>query len=174
MALKRLFIAILIIIIFTTVTNCVCLSFVGLNSLNYPRQWYNTSYDPSPNTTIRLRAMAIGDTPIHILDSDSDKINISIFYYYKPEYDDYRRGDNYTIAVYTDYNDWAQGVGADIFMYLPGNVNYTLNIRDLAGGDSSIYRNGSPLLVNYTKGTPTIWYNDITHPLPDQCSALYY
>lgn len=164
----------IIIVMLTAVSNCVCLSFVGLNSLNYPRQWYNTSYDPSPNTTIRLRAMTIGDTPIHILDSDSDKINISIYYYYAPEYDYYRRGDNFTIAVYTDYNDWAQGVGADIFMYLPGNVNYTLNIRHLAAGDSGVYQKRSPLLVNYTKGTPIIRYNDINHPLPDQCSALYY
>ena len=164
----------MIILMFTVVSNCVCLSFVGLNSLNYPRQWYNTSYDPSPNTTIRLRAMTIGDTPIHILDSDSDQLNVSIYYYYEPEYDYYRRGDNFTIAVYTDYNDWAQGVGAEIFFFLPGDVNYTFNIRHMAAGDSSVYRQRSPLIVNYSKGTPTIWYNDISHPLPEQCSALYY
>ena len=118
--------------------------------------------------------MTIGDTPIHILDSDSNRLNISIYHYYMPKYDYYRSGDNYTIAVYTDYNDWAQDVDSEIFIYLPGSVNYTLYIWHLAGSDSSVYRKGSPLLVNYTKGTPVIWYNDITHPLPDRCSARGY
>ncbi len=43
----------------------------------------------------------MGNTPIRILDSDSDRINISIYYYTAPEFKDYRQGDNYIIAAYT-------------------------------------------------------------------------
>jgi hypothetical protein len=176
-ALKSCVLVILILLLSTAVCNCCgCLDLIGLSKLNHPRQWYNESFDPSgaPNVTVRISAMALGDTPIRVLDSYSDKINISVLYYTAPKFDDYRHRDNYTVAAYAHYdNDWTQGVGADIYVYLPGNASYTVNIRNMAAGNNSAYDDGSPLLVNYTLGNLTVWLNDPAHPLPWQASALY-
>lgn len=169
MSIKRLCLAFVLLVVATSVANCCCLGMVGLNSLNYPRQWYSESFDPASaqNVLIRISAMTMGKNPILITDSDSDKITISILYYNAPQFKDYRHGDNYTIAAYASYlSDWTNGIGADIIVYLPGNANYTVNIRNM---DTRTLPT-----INYTRGNLTYWVNDLNHSMPSQASALYY
>ncbi len=176
-AIKRYGLAILILIMATVVVNCVCLSFVGLNSLNYPRHWYNASFDQAsaPNVTVLISAKALGDTPIYVLDSDSNLINISVFYYTAPVFKDIWHNDNLTIAAFAHYtSDWTEGVGADIYVYLPGSANYTMNIENWAAPHTdSVYTKSSPMLANYTRGNLTVWLNDPAHPVPRQAYDLY-
>jgi hypothetical protein len=111
--------------------------------------------------------MVPGNTPIRILDSDSDKINFSVFYYRASDFKEVKHEDDSIIAMYTySDNDGAKGIGADIYLSLPGNANYTVNIWNMAAGDSSAYKNASMLMVNYTRGNLTFWLNDRGHPLP--------
>lgn len=124
-----------------------------------PKYWYNESFDPAPNTTITISAATLGANPIWILDSDSDKINISIAYCTPARFDHYMAEDHLNITASAIYaNDWTQGVGADIYVYLPGNVNYTVIVKNLAATDSpnNIYKKGSQTTVRYTKGNITV------------------
>ena len=50
----------------------------------YQVQWYNKSFEAAPNMTIGMMLWNMGAEPVTILDSDSNKINISIRYVISP------------------------------------------------------------------------------------------
>ncbi|WP_424359066.1 hypothetical protein [Methanocella sp. MCL-LM] len=147
--------------IVVALAGCVC-----LGPLNYPKHWYNASFDPAPDNTINIRVMALGDSPIKIVEEHSDQISIAICYYIPAKFDHHLSGDNLEIVASAMYdNDWTQGVGADVYIYLPKNGNYTLNIYNMAADNSSVYRKNSQITVEYA-GNVTVWVNDYEHLPP--------
>ena len=147
MQLKGVCAVLLIIAGVALITGCI---------FSHPRQWYNESFDPAPNTTIKIVAGTLGPNPIFIKDSDSDKINISIAYCDQPTFEQHLGDGSIDISASAIYrNDMTQGVGADIYVYLPRNVHYTVIIKNLAA-DGGIYVNESRTQVSYTRGNLTV------------------
>lgn len=129
------------------------------NCVSYHNQWYNVSIDPAENVTIDVFAQTLGPTPIKIMDTEDDCINVSISYYREPVFRQFR--NNSSLKIYTEvtYADHSDGNGASIFIYLPGNSSYNININN-AALESTRYGKDSETMVKYSKGNITVNVND--------------
>ncbi len=157
----KIALTITLVLIAAIVANCA-----SINPILYPKQWYNNSYEPAANTSVYIEALALGSTPITILDSDTDEIKIAINYYTGPEFVQRKTDDRLNVYAFVLYkNDMTQNVGADILVYLPKYGNYTVNVYNQyleANND----KKGSGTSVNVTNENVTVWVNDRDHPVP--------
>jgi hypothetical protein len=120
--------------------------------------WYNNSTDIMPNVIIGLDLQTTGPKPVTILDSDSDKINFSLYHCYPPHL--YRSvNDTGEMLHYQVWSfDNAGNAIADLYLYLPRGPNYTI----LVGQG---YGNQRPVVNKYTGGNLTLLDNGVGHIL---------
>lgn len=148
MQLKILVAVLTIVVIAVACSNCCCLGY-----LPRPMYWYNNSTDSAPNVTIGLDFQTTGPKPVTILDSDSDKINFSLYHCYSPGL--YRSVNASGELLY--YQVWSfdnAGLSvADLYVYLPRGPNYTIIV-------SQGYGNERPVVNKYTGGNLTLLVNE--------------
>lgn len=137
----------ILLIVFTFSSNCIsCCVSPG-------KIWYNVSVEPAKNVTIDIYSFTIGDGQVNILDSEDDNISISVSYLNEPRFMQYRDNDNLSIYTGISYpGGRSAGVGADVYVYIPENATYALNLYHPAGIKMPI--------ENYSKSNVTI-VNDI-------------
>jgi|AGTN01.1.fsa_nt_gi hypothetical protein len=148
---------VLFIVLFVACSNCC-----GLAFLTPPKQWYNASFDPSPNVIIGMDIATDGPGPITILDSDSGKVGFNVYYTDKPNI--YRKvNESYAIMfLLVGGTDTRPSIGAETIVYLPSGTNYTIAINQ------PLLARGSPINNNAT-GNVTLWINDPNHYTRDVC-----
>jgi hypothetical protein len=118
--------------------------------------WYNNSYDTAPNVTIGIDFQTTGPAPVTILDTESDKINISLYHPLHPG-PSRKVNDTGEIIYYRVWSfDNANNAVADLYVYLPRGPNYTIMI-------TQGYGNGGTVVNKYSGGNLTLWVNDPAH-----------
>jgi hypothetical protein len=155
MRLKGLVAVLAIVVLAVACSNCCCLEI-----LPRPMYWYNNSTDIASNITIGLDLQTTGPKPVTILDSDSDKINFSLYHCRSPSL--YRSLNGTDERLY--YQVWSfdnAGLAvADLYVYLPRGPNYTIIV-------SQGYGNQRPVVNKYTGGNLTLLVNENTNIIGD-------
>jgi hypothetical protein len=145
-------------------SNCCCLYY-----LPHQDQWYNKSFEAAPNMTIGFMVWNMGAEPVTILDSDSDKINVSIRYVISPNYWLAENDSRTILYINLDGSDVYPGYDSETIVYLPQGNNFTVWISgaEYPGRES-------PVVSRYSGNNFTLWVRDANHsvyydlhPAPD-------
>jgi hypothetical protein len=147
---------------------CIILTLISVNciSTDHSKQfkYYNYTYNhsASQNVTVDLRASVLGATPIWILESSSNNIELIVYYMGEPRVKFI--GDNKNLYVNMDvaYPTDAWNVSAKIFLYLPNNANYSINIRNDAVDFNSVWKDESKTTIGNFTGPILIDVNNQT------------
>lgn len=134
-------------------SNCCCCYY-------WPQQvqWYNKSFEAAPNMIIGIMLWNMGAEPVTILDSNSDKINVSIKYVISPN-NWLAENDSCTILYLNlDGSDVYPGYNSETIVYLPRGNNYTMMISGVEYPGRE-----SPVVSRYSGSDFTLWVNDRNH-----------
>ena len=144
------------ILIFLTIT-IVVLSIASVNCVlckQYPKTDYSYNHTAAKNVTIDLSAYTIGDTPIKIIESPSDDIEILIQYLWHPDKVEFN-GNSTDLNIVIIVEAYADNLhnGANIFIYLPDNASIQRLYRQHGcPRDMSVYKGNSQTTVGKFKG----------------------
>lgn len=145
----RYALSLLFIVLFAACSNCVCLDYVWPQQM----QWYNTSYDGTPNVFIGVDVQTVAPKSITILESDSDQINLSLYYCRSPEVDRAVNRDTSAIRFRLWTWDNYPTVKPELFVYLPRGSNCTIGIGQVFGNENRV-------INRYNGGNLTLYVND--------------
>lgn len=136
-------------IIFLSILITAVVAVFSSNCTSSSKNWYNVSVAPAENVTIDVYLLTAGHGKTVFMDSEENRINISIDYVNRPIFKQYRDNDNLSLYTAISYPGSASaGIGADMLIYIYRNATYSFNIFQNAGVNQAI--------LNYSSSNVTI------------------
>lgn len=148
--LSRYAIALLFIFLFAACSNCVC---VCLDYVWPQMKWYNASYNGTHDVLLGVDVQTVASKSITIMESDSDRINFSLYYCSSPEIDRAVNNDSSVIRFRVWTWDNYPSVKPELFIYLPRGSNCTLVAGQVFGSENQV-------INRYDGGNLTLYVND--------------
>jgi hypothetical protein len=111
---------------------------------------------------IDLRVSLLGNTLIKILESPSDNIEFVVHYTGEPRIKYAGDENNQYVNFYLAYPSDVWNIGGEVYVYLPKNATYYMNIQNDAADTNDIWRDNSNTTFGEFKGPIKIYVSNQT------------